>query len=187
MPPELETYAPAVRRAVMDASAAGIAALLRRHFRAREAKGGKRPGWPRSHYWARAAESVSMTGRGDEARQVRATAPGLRMKMTGGVIRPKEKKLLAIPVRPEVAGKWPSEYEEQHDGVVFVRSRRMAGHWLLAKREENGHLRVLWVLVRKSLVKRDPTVLPSRKEFSSAALLAAGEAVAAFNVKGQKA
>lgn len=183
MPPELETYAPAVRRAVMDASAVGIAALLRRHFRAREAKGGKRPGWPRSHYWAKAAESVSMTGRGDEARQVRATAPGLRMKMTGGVIRPK-RKYLAIPLRPEVADVWPSEYTERHNSKLFSFGR-VPGKRLLAEKTD-GRLRVLWSLKEQVTINKDGTVLPTGEEFSTAALRAARDAIAAFNAKGEK-
>ena len=142
---------------LLEAGGRGISNLLIRHLRQRNAPPA-RPGWPKSDYWLTAAKSVQTNVAGRKA-VVSIHAPGIYLHLHGGVVRPKAgKKALAIPMRPEVADIWPREYDQKK---LFLLVRKALGKAWLAKREKNGHLTILWRLVRQTRHQADPTVLPT--------------------------
>lgn len=150
---------------LMEAGGRGISNLLIRHLRQRNARP-SRPGWPKSDYWQTAARSVQTDVRGRQA-VVSVHAPGIHLRLHGGIVRPKAgKKALAIPMRPEVADIWPREYDQKR---LFLLVRKALGKAWLAKREKNGHLTILWRLVRQTRHNADPTVLPTDADLANAA------------------
>lgn len=147
----------AMAPALLEAGGRGISNLLIRHLRQRNARPA-RPGWPKSDYWLTAARSVQTNVAGRKA-VVSIHAPGIYLHLHGGVVRPKVgKKALAIPMRPEVADIWPREYDQKK---LFLLARKALGKAWLAQREKNGHLTILWRLVRQTRHQADPTVLPT--------------------------
>lgn len=151
---------------LLEAGARGISNVLIRHLRARNTRPSK-PGWPKSNYWADAADSVS-TKLGGTSALISIHAPGVRIHLKGGVIKPKKAGgALAIPARPEVAGIWPSEYSGR--ARVFLLVRKALGKAYLVEAEPGGHLRILWRLLPQTRHTADPTVLPSETRLSRAA------------------
>lgn len=166
--------------AVADASARGISNLLFDHFLSRNNRPG-REGWPSSNYWADAADSVSVSAGGDGTADVCAKAPGLLMHLKGGTILPKRGKFLAIPISPDVAGIWPREMMQRQKEVKLIPVRGGNGEgFLLAKQPIDGAPIPLWRLVRKSVLKPDPSVLPTMEAQNEAATAAAQAALEAL-------
>ena len=147
---------------MIDAAGSKVAELVTRHLLKRNNRPSK-PGWPSSNYWGDAAAGTILERNGENSALITVKAPGLRLHLNGGDI----KKTQAIPARPEVAGIWPSEYSGRDR--VFLLVRKALGKAYLAEREDGGHLRILWRLVKKTHHIADPTVLPSDSEISAAA------------------
>lgn len=153
---------------LLEAGGRGISNLLIRHLRQRNARPA-RPGWPKSDYWLTAAKSVQTNVAGHKA-VVSIYAPGIYLHLHGGVVRPKAgKKALAIPMRPEVADIWPREYDQKK---LFLLVRKALGKAYLVEQQADGHLRILWRLVRSTTHKADSTVLPGQAEIGAAAIAA---------------
>lgn len=143
-------------RPMMDAAADSVSNLVTRHLLARN-KRPSRPGWPSSNYWGDAAASTQTQVSSTDA-IVTIHAPGIRLHLEGGKVTPKSGKSLAIPARPEVARVWPSTYSGKER--VFLLVRKAFGKAYLAERQGDGHLRILWRLVKMTRHKADPSVLP---------------------------
>lgn len=90
---------------------------------------------------------------------------------TGGVVRPKKKKYLAVPVDRSVRGIWPSEYSGE---LVFLRRRDEGpnGRAYLAKPMKRK-VKPLWILLR-SVTHRPKPWWPSAEEVE-------GETIRFFN------
>ena len=151
---------------MIDAGGRGVQNLVIRHLRRRNARPGK-PGWPKSNYYEDAASSTILERNGDNSALITVHAPGLRLHLIGGDVKAKSGKAMAVPVRPEVAGIWPSEYSGRDR--VFLLVRKAIGKAYLAEREDGGHLRILWRLIKKARHEPDPAVIPSESEISAAA------------------
>lgn len=176
----LENLASELAPTVADAAARGVSNLLYDHFMARNERPG-REGWPSSNYWADAAESVSVSAGGDGTADVCAHAPGLLMHLKGGTILPKRGKFLAIPISPDVAGIWPREMMQRQKEVKIIPVRGGKGEgFLLAKQPKDGAPIPLWRLVRKSVLKPDPSVIPTMEAQKEAATVAAQAALDAL-------
>ena len=179
----LENLASELAPTVADAAARGVSNLLYDHFMARNERPG-RPGWPRSNYWADAAESVSVSPGSAGSVDVTARAPGLMMHISGGTIFPRRGKFLAIPMSPVVAGIWPREMVQRDKEAKLVPVRGGKGEgYLLARQDANGGLFPLWRLSRKSKIKADPSVLPTETERTNAAMDAAKAALDALTME----
>lgn len=153
---------------MLQAAGRGISNLVIRHLRRRNSRP-SRPGWPKSNYWERAAGSTQTSIARGEA-LVAIHAPGIRLRLKGGRVVPRRGKALAIPARPEVAGVWPSEHSA--GGRVFLLVRKALGKAYLVEQQADGHLRILWRLVRSTTHTADSTVLPTRDEIGAAAIAA---------------
>ena len=170
--------------------ARAIAIKLKDHFRALDAsrhKYGK-------HFYSLAGDSISIRGSGGLA-LVSITQRGLRQRLYGGMIVPKNAKFLTIPASPESYGKRASEFPElklskamNPDGHLQWALVRPASTQLKFRRrlQGDGNIRmtvtpramsaggeVVFWLVRKVNQAPDPTVLPSREELMAAGIGAA--------------
>ena len=139
--------------------AAAVHVLVRNHLLSRNTRSGT------SNYWAKAAEATSYEA-DDATARVIIRHPGIAWHRWGGTIKAKPGKAIAIPLRTEVKGIWPSE-KFPNRGDAFVYRRR--GKAFLAAREGTA-LRIFYLLV-KSVTKPapDPSVLPTDAQISTAA------------------
>jgi hypothetical protein len=162
-----------------DAAARGVSNLVVEHLRARNASASRREGFPQSGYWAKAAEATVTERRGCAARVI-VRAPGIALHYKGGTVRPTGGKSLAIPARAEVAGVWPREYSQASGSGLFAWWPKGRSSGALARREDSGHLTILWWLVGATHHRPDPTVLPDEAQMKSAAFDAALSALDAY-------
>lgn len=165
--------------ALADAAARGVSNLVVDHLRARNGSAGRRPGFPATGYWSKAAEATVAKRQGATA-QVIVRAPGIRLHYKGGTVRPTSGRSLAIPARAEVAGVWPREWSQREGRGLFVWWPKGRRNGALAKREGSGHLRILWWLVGATHHEPDPTVLPDESQLKDAAFGAALDALDAY-------
>jgi hypothetical protein len=130
---------------------------LRGHFLARDREGNGR-GWPRSHFWNRRVRAnTSLTEVTPTAATVSVASPEFAHKMTGGTIRPKRGRALAIPLTAE-AGKAGSPREGGMPGLFKV-----PGLPFLAVTKGRGRSRVLEIqykLQASVTQPADPRALP---------------------------
>lgn len=169
--------------AVADAAARGISNLLYNHFLKRNERTG-RPGWPKSDYWADAAESVIVSSWQNGDAVVMARASGLLMHRDGGTILPKRGRFLAIPIHPMVAGIWPREVMQREKDVKLIPVRGGKGEGYLLALQVTDEVKLpLWRLARKATLKPDPSVLPTLEEQTEAATTAGKAALDALTGK----
>lgn len=157
------------RRVVHDAAANAVALQVRNWFIARNSQKSKHT---RSQYWAQAAEAVSAEADADSGRVV-VRHPGTAWHRYGGTIQAKPGKAMAIPLRDEVYGVWPSEqFPNRNDAFVW---RSPKGKAFLVARQDKGvksgkrTLRILYLLLKSVSKGADTTVLPSEAEQVEAA------------------
>lgn len=157
-------------RVLLEAAARGMVVAVRRHLREKNDRTPPKNGFPKSNYYAEAAD----TARGSVADGVAVVevgpddpngpGSGIALHYYGGTVRPK-KKALAIPISPAVAGMWPSEATGVGADLAMIWPKNSA-HGFLKDNERNE---LLWLLVPKATIPADPDVLPSDDEVLSAA------------------
>ena len=166
-------------RVAGEAAARGLEVLVRRHLRRKNSSAQPRAGFPKTDYYADAAETVTGTFSGKTA-CVEVDKEGIALHYEGGTVYPK-KKALAIPIDPSVAGIWPSEYGgystggDYDDGATSVFWPKGSSHGFI-KENETGEL--LWLLVPHAKIPADKTVLPEDGDLLGAAEDAIWEACA---------
>jgi len=149
-----------------EAAARSLKVVLRRHLREKNRTSTHRAGFPKSNYYANAAENVAEYWHGSTG-GVEVEKDGLALHYEGGTIYPKSgHKALAIPIDPSVAGIWPSEYGAfatggDDGGALSVFWPKGSSHGFI-KENETGEL--LWLLVPSSRIPADKTVLPEESE-----------------------
>ena len=142
---------------------------MRRHLRRKNSSAQPRPGFPKTDYYADAAETVTGSFSGKTAR-VEVDKEGIALHYEGGTVYPK-KKALAIPVDPSVAGIWPSEANGIGTGGTDDEPYAMiwpkgSSHGFIKDTETND---LLWLLVPTATIPADKTVLPEDGEMLTAA------------------
>lgn len=143
------------------AVAAELARLVQRHLRARDNSHAHAypDGGRRSHFWRKAAESV--TFRYDaEASFVTVTHQGVRLRYAGAPdgIRPVNAKALAIPASGAAYGRLPGEFSDLRL-VVFKGAGKAALVRAPKKGEALGQV-MFWLVKKTKPVAGDQTVLP---------------------------
>ena len=152
------------RRELAEAAGSGVSKAVKRHLAERDQARGS--GEMRTGYYGQAANAVRTEITDNEA-LVTINKEGIALHYYGGIVYPVDAKALAIPKRPDVAGKRPKEADPMREKFALV--------W--PKGETAGSLRdretdqIVYLLVPKAKIKADPTVLPSDE-----ALLDAGQA-----------
>lgn len=154
-------------RVCAEAASRGIEVLVIEHLRKKnDNTKPNRYGLPKSNYYAEASNDVAASASGNKAK-VEISYPGISKHYEGGTIYPKPgKKALAIPIDPEVAGIWPSEYDptEKHE-KTFISPGGAIGD------RETG--KILYILLPKVNIPEDKSVLPTDDEI----VAAVGEAI----------
>lgn len=146
---------------LLDAAAAGITALIKKHLADRDAKSIHASGMPRSGYWGDAANSVWANisqSKGSSLAEITIEKEGVALHYYGGVIYPTAgKKALAIPVSPEAAGKRAQDFDPTRERLALVWPKGKSTGALLDT--EDGH--AVYLLVSHATIKANPAVLPS--------------------------
>lgn len=163
-----------------QAGARGIRNAIVSHLRRKPAN---RRGFPSSGYWADAADSVSVLPSSGGVAAVEIAKEGVALHYEGGTVLPKDGgKALAIPLAAEVYGKNPSEWsgfrrgdEAGDDDVLQLFWPKNSAHGFL-KHRDTGEL--YYLLVPRTTIKADPSVLPSEADMLDAANEAIMKAVA---------
>lgn len=153
-----------------DAAGRAVSNLIIDHLRKKNANSVHPAGFPKSDYWADAADSVTTEVVGGKA-VVTVQKEGVALHYYGGTVLPK-KKALAIPLDPALADVWPSEYADYatggsgDDDATALFWPRGSSHGFI-KDTETGDL--LWLLVPKATIPEDKTVLPTGGQLEDAA------------------
>jgi hypothetical protein len=161
----------------MQAIGKRVEVELRAHFDRKNAQGNAK-GWYRSNFWNRVVERATafQSATGTEA-VVSIASREFVHKVTGGVVRAKSGRMLAIPLRSQAkeAGS-PKEWSTPGDGqLVFIKTRR--GAFLFRNlgfrgggRIKGQQLEVWYKLVASVRHLADPTALPPRADLEAAIL-----------------
>lgn len=143
------------------AVSAELARLVQRHLRTRDASNAHTypEGGRRSHFWRKAAESVTFSADADNM-TVSVTHQGVRLRYAGAPdgIRPVNAKALAIPATGVAYGRLPGEFADLRL-VVF----KSAGKAALVQRPKRGAglgKIMFWLVKKTKPVAPDHTVLP---------------------------
>ncbi len=136
----------------------------------RDGKAKRKPGWPRSGYWAHASESA--LGESDEsAAWVTVRKEGVGLHLRGGTVKSSRPGgRLAIPLRPELAGQNPRERFPGRTGAFILSSkgRGPSGRAFLAYKE-GGALRLAYLILSSVTLDPDRSVLPPSDALADAA------------------
>lgn len=157
-------------RVLLDAAARGMVVAVRRHLREKNERTPPRDGFPKTNYYAEAADTARGSASGGVATvEVGPDDPngpgsGIALHYYGGTVYPK-KKALAIPISPAVAGIWPSEASGVGANLAMIWEKG-SSHGFLKDTETNE---LLWLLVPKATIPADPDVLPTDDQILTAA------------------
>jgi hypothetical protein len=160
-PAQLRDFIPSAET-LAEAMGRGVFNLVKGHLAKRDKRPSRRPGFPKSNYWADAAKSVREPTVSGSTATIEIDKEGVALHYHGGTVKPK-KKALAIPISPLVADIWPSE----------------KGDLDLIKTKKNAFLadpttkEFLYLLVPHVTIPADPTVLPEEEKIAATALDAA--------------
>ncbi len=160
------------RRGLLGAVGRRVVNELRAHFQVKEGQPNK-SGWPKGHLWARIAKNTNIRSLSEREVVIGIggadAGPIFLKRMEGGVIKPKEKKYLAIPINRMAAGKYPSA---NLIPGVFLTYRKVGGQLqkFLATGEKNNPAGQLlhWVLKKSVMHPKDPTALPPDGKINAA-------------------
>ena len=157
-------------RVLLDAAARGMVVAVRRHLREKNSRTSPRDGFPKTNYYAEAADTARGSVEGNSAvvevgpDDPNGPGSGIALHYYGGTVYPK-KKALAIPISPAVAGIWPSEASGMGAALAMIWPKN-SSHGFLKDTETNE---LLWLLVPKATIPADPDVLPTDAEILTAA------------------
>lgn len=152
------------------AISAELARLVQRHLRMRDSTNAHEypDGGRRSHFWRKAAESVTFSGDSD-GMTVSVTHQGVRLRYAGapeGIgpsgrtssVTGKPITKLAIPATGVAYGRTPGEFADLR--IVVFKGKNKAA--LVQKPRDGEYLGLImfWLVKRTKPIKADPTVIP---------------------------
>jgi hypothetical protein len=157
------------RRDLLTAAITEVQEVTRIHLRdianTRHATAQRLGASPTGHF-AQAAEKVAgaaITADENEAALV-FNHPGLSRTFRDVTITPTKSKALTIPIAAVAYGRRAGEF-----AGLFLYKSKMTSNAFLAL-QENGKLKLLYLLLRSVTQKQDRSLLPSQDEWSNAAL-----------------
>ncbi len=138
---------------------------LKDYFFTRNARPNKR-GWPSQNWWAGVADATQLTEVTEEGATVTvAHREGFAIRVHGGTIVPRERKVLTIPNIPEAYGKSVAEYEQATGRRLF----RPAGARYMAFTDDGGEsVTLAYFLVSRVNIPADPEALPPTRQLEEA-------------------
>lgn len=163
-------------RPITEAVAQSTVVELQKHFLARNREPNKR-GWTKANFWSKEGrEKTALADLQDSRAEVAVASPAIAHKFTGGTIRPKRGKYLAIPLTAE-AYKAGSPREGAMSGLVFAGGYRGGAAFLGRRDGQFGGLTRHYLLVRSVTHAPDPRTLPEPQTLATAAEKAARTAL----------
>lgn len=133
-------------------------------------------GWPSTGFWPAAARAVNYQAT-DAGPLININQQGVRQRLLGGMVRPVNKKFLAIPARAEAYGRAPSEFNNLKvafgRGGAFALVEAAASQITYGKKKKNGQRDfsvtqvgggVFYWLVKFAEQHPDPTVIPDERD-----------------------
>lgn len=163
-------------RPITEAVAQATVVELQRHFLARNQEPNKR-GWPSQNFWTREGRNkTAVADLQDSRAEVAVGSPAIAHKLTGGTIKPKRGKYLAIPITAE-AYKAGSPREGGMSGLVFAGGYQGRTAFLGRRDGQFGSLTRHYLLVRSVTHAPDPRTLPEPQTLATAAEKAARTAL----------
>jgi hypothetical protein len=149
--------------------------MLKRHFRAKDARGNRR-GWWRSHFWnRRVANATQLISANEGNATITIAEPAFATHYYGGQIFPREAKALAIPLTTEAkeagyprAGRIPGLFRVGRFLVVSNFETAPSG-------ARSRRLTFMYRLVGSVDIPRDPDALPPQSAFDEELLAGTNE------------
>ena len=135
---------------------------IRSHLRERGLQPNKN-GWPKTGWYQRARDSVTMEF-SESSAVVTIAMEGFRTRLLGdpAIIAPVTRKALTIPMCAEAYGRRAGEIK----GLFFIRWEKGRTIGFLARRV-NGQLQLMYRLVTSVTTHADPTLLPTSDEIQA--------------------
>lgn len=140
------------KRPLLAVAGKGLEADLRAHFLEKNSQPNKM-GWAKSNFWNQIRNATALKHYDDRQATVAVADPRLATHVYGATIRPKEARMLAIPVHPSAKGIMPKS------GLIKGLFRPK-GRWFLAILDANKKLRVMYALKKQVTVPKMPDALP---------------------------
>lgn len=144
------------------AMAAELARLVQRHLRLRDDTNAHQypDGGRRSHFWRKAAQSVTFAADAD-GMTVSVTHQGVRLRYAGapeGIKSARAGGSLSIPATGIAYGRLPREFSDLR--IVVFKGKNKAA--LVQKPRDGEYLGLImfWLVKRTKPIKADPTVIP---------------------------
>lgn len=158
----LSDWAGPVTASEARAISAELARLVQRHLRVRDNSNAHEypDGGRRSHFWRKAAESVTFSADADNM-IVSVTHQGVRLRYAGapeGIQSARSGGSLAIPATGIAYGRLPREFSDLR--IVVFKGKGKAA--LVQKPREGEYLGLVmfWLVKKTKPIQGDPTVLP---------------------------
>jgi len=129
--------------------------MIKQHLYERD-KTPNRLGGKRTHFYRQAGDSTNSALTASGA-VITVSKKGIRQRLKGGVITPKNAAYLTIPIHPDAHGKRAREF----DNLFFVKG-------VLARPDGEG-IEPLYALKKKVSQKADLTVMPTDKAIGAMA------------------
>lgn len=168
-------------RKIQPATLAKIAAregqdFTRKHFTHLNSTRANQMGGRRTNFYAQAARGTSGTSDATGA-NISVNQVGIRQRIQGGVILPKNGKFLTLPARAETYGKRASEFSDLEFGYAEDDRGRVRPALVKEDKKDKefwGEDDVYFWLVPKVVQKPDPSVMPNLAQMSERILVAIG-------------
>lgn len=161
----ISALAPAARVDLSETLGMGLQTDLSKWFAAKDRRKNAK-GWTKRNFWGRIRRATALASADANGALVSISDPAIRLKLYGGVVRPKMAKYLAIPKTEEA-------YEAERPGL----QRRelfplmIGGRLMLADTDDKSQsLTVHWLLLKKTTHRPDPEALPPMKQLEAATL-----------------
>lgn len=106
---------------------------------------------PGRRWWRDLARSIRVQNISEAAAEVSSNHVGANLKQFGGIVRPKNKRALTIPIAPEAKGKTVYEMKRPNRPLFVLPGTRLLGY----ATPDKG-FRALFVLAPKAVQKPDP-------------------------------
>lgn len=167
--PKLEALAAALARpqSLLLPVAREGATLLKRYYHGLNDRKPNRLKGTRTNWWHGVASSVNKPVIRDRtSATIAITEPGLGLHVSGGTVRPRERKSLAIPIHADSHGVGARDWDKRNPSRRLFKFRSKKGNDLLGVRHGDGVL-PMYVLRKSAEIPADPDALPSAKDFET--------------------
>lgn len=165
---------PGLSRVAGEAAAQAV----RDHFVKLDSSRPNALGGRRTHFWGKAARSVTSSPTKDGA-EVTVSHTGVRQRLYGGTIRAVNAKYLTVPARAEAHGRRARSFKNLKFVPFASGSRALVVTG--GKRSKRAGLVMYW-LVPSVTQAADPSVLPSEAQLQEAVSAAASEYLMQFQL-----